>query len=339
MDHYVVRPRGDRVIAPTSSADSAPPAPVRWRRLAWVTWRQHRAMLTAALGVLGLAAVLVTLAGLLRRGGGPTGVHWPRVSITVPSHGEEMANDASRTVLQIIPVLAGVFLGAPLVARELETRTVRMTWTHGAGRSRWLVAQVAPLAGLVAAGALGLAFLARWGLTPPGNPESFWSADFTLNPLPFAGWTVAAFCLGVLLGAAVRRSVPAMAATAAGYGILMYETLGTWRTRYLPPVRSFDSHVQFQGRGGAYYSLLASSGNHPPLVFAWSFGLPDGRLLPYPRQDHTAAWLRAHHLGVWMTYQPSSRYGLFELIEFGWLAVLSVILVAVTVVLIRRRSA
>ncbi|HEX9030516.1 MAG TPA: hypothetical protein VF834_01640 [Streptosporangiaceae bacterium] len=52
-----------------------------------------------------------------------------------------------------------------------------------------------------------------------------------------------------------------------------------------------------------------------------------------------AAAFRYHHIGIWTTYQPGSRYGLFEVIEFGWLAVLSVILVATAVVLVRRGAA
>ena len=40
-----------------------------------------------------------------------------------------------------------------------------------------------------------------------------------------------------------------------------------------------------------------------------------------------------------MTYQPASRFGLFQVIEFGWLIVLAAILIAATAVLIRRRAA
>jgi hypothetical protein len=41
----------------------------------------------------------------------------------------------------------------------------------------------------------------------------------------------------------------------------------------------------------------------------------------------------------WMTYQPASRYVLFQFLEFGYLILLSVLLVAAAVVLIRRRPA
>ena len=38
--------------------------PVPWRRMAWVTWRQHRAAVGAAVLVLGALAVYLWLSGL-----------------------------------------------------------------------------------------------------------------------------------------------------------------------------------------------------------------------------------------------------------------------------------
>src|SRR4051794_38498547 len=37
-----------------------------------------------------------------------------------------------------VPALLGIFWGAPLVARELETSTYRLAWTQSVSRSRWL---------------------------------------------------------------------------------------------------------------------------------------------------------------------------------------------------------
>ena len=36
-----------------------------------------------------------------------------------------------------MPVFIGVFWGAPLVARELETGTFRLAWTQSVTRTRW----------------------------------------------------------------------------------------------------------------------------------------------------------------------------------------------------------
>jgi hypothetical protein len=50
-------------------------------------------------------------------------------------------------------------------------------------------------------------------------------------------------------------------------------------------------------------------------------------------------WFAAHHIKVWITYQPASRLGLFELIEFGWLIAASTLLITVALILIRHRPA
>ena len=38
--------------------------PLPWRRMAWVTWRLHRATLISVLAVLGAVAVFLVIAGL-----------------------------------------------------------------------------------------------------------------------------------------------------------------------------------------------------------------------------------------------------------------------------------
>jgi hypothetical protein len=51
------------------------------------------------------------------------------------------------------------------------------------------------------------------------------------------------------------------------------------------------------------------------------------------------AYLSAHHYTQWWTYHPESRFWHFQLIEGGWLLALSLILLAATVWLVRRRAA
>lgn len=51
--------------------------------------------------------------------------------------------------------------------------------------------------------------------------------------------------------------------------------------------------------------------------------------------DH---FLAAHHYIQWWSYQPASRFWSFQLIEGGWLLALSLILIAATVALARRRA-
>jgi len=52
-----------------------------------------------------------------------------------------------------------------------------------------------------------------------------------------------------------------------------------------------------------------------------------------------AQCLSQHGYTAWSSYPPGSRFWPFQFIEGGWLLVLSVLLIAATVWLVRRRAA
>ena len=57
--------------------------------------------------------------------------------------------------LTVIPALAGLFLGAPLLAREFEYGTFRLAWTQSLSRRRWVLSRTVLLAlATIAAAAL-----------------------------------------------------------------------------------------------------------------------------------------------------------------------------------------
>ena len=94
-------------------------------------------------------------------------------------------------------------------------------------------------------------------------PESpWWPLRFNLSPLLLAGWVVFSFTLGVFLGAAIRRTLPAMAATLVCYGAVLFEVSASWRMHYLPPLHRAVA-VQFQPGGVRLQRLLgATSARH-----------------------------------------------------------------------------
>jgi ABC-2 family transporter protein len=324
---------------------------VPWRRLAWVTWRQHRVAVVGLIGAFALAAVLLAVTGVqLQEAAARLGPGWMASRYWFRYH--YIALGASVLALQGMPVLAGMFLGAPLLAREAENGTTHLAWTQGVSRTKLLVAKVLVLTGLLAIAAAGVGFEFGWWLTRPsrsgqiasewafGSGASWGPAFFGLHPLPFAGWVTMALSLGVLLGAAIRRTVPAMAAMLACYVALLCVTTAYWRMSYLPPLHR-RINVQFSAGGGYSYSAYWSGQPGPgPGILSSALGWPDGRLLSRAQiARHAAAWFRLHHIKLWVTYQPASRYGLFQVIEFGWLIALAAILIAATAVLIRRRAA
>ena len=52
------------LTVPARSEDDTGPRPLPWRRMAWVTWRQHRIALAGVAALLGAWAVYLWLTGL-----------------------------------------------------------------------------------------------------------------------------------------------------------------------------------------------------------------------------------------------------------------------------------
>ena len=140
--------------------------PVPWTRLAWVTYRQHRPALTGAAVFLGLISVYLLIMGLKAnhayaavaacRPVGSGVCHQLRDAFDHGywggDGGSAMKAGGAQTIsslMLVVPVVLGTFLGAPLLARELETGTFRFAWTQGCGRVRWAVSKLLLLAVVV----------------------------------------------------------------------------------------------------------------------------------------------------------------------------------------------
>jgi hypothetical protein len=165
-------------------------------------------------------------------------------------------------------------------------------------------------------------------------------ALFDLRGVAYAAWTLVAVAIGALAGMLIRRVVPAMAATLAAYlGLALVP--GLWlRQYYLPAVHTTSNNLpglawitnQWYTKGGKF----AFGAHGFPLVHAVS------QLCP-PRIGTSgfspAQCLTQHGYTAWTSYQPGSRFWPFQWIEGGWLLALSVLLIAATVWLVRRRAA
>ncbi|HEY6496719.1 MAG TPA: hypothetical protein VIZ43_25875, partial [Trebonia sp.] len=155
--------------------ERAPARPVSWTRLAWVTWRQHRAALAGA-GALFvvIAAYLAYMGWEVHRAynafnaclpaslrevplgsqggvqlvGPPACLPLTRAFMSFYGTGAGPVGASginAQTVpflLLAVPVLVGAFVGGPVLARELESGTFRFAWTQGAGRVRLAVARL-----------------------------------------------------------------------------------------------------------------------------------------------------------------------------------------------------
>jgi ABC-2 family transporter protein len=341
----------------TAVAAPAPPAsrprPVPWTKLAWITWRQHRVALAGVAVLLGgLGSYLLIMGLKIQSGYASVASCHPASSAACGLASDLFLRDyypTAQTVtgfLQVIPVLVGVFVGGPVLARELETGTFRFAWTQGCGRLRWVIAKLALLAIAVTAAAEAFSLLFSWyfhlwfaeGLDGALAPQLF-----DLRGVDFAAWTLLAFALGVAAGALIRRTVPAMAAAMAAWTGLFFATFMFLRKHYQPPLvasgatantRSFASNWTwaqwYTGPNGKPVSqqTIRNVVDHAPASVRNS-----------ANPNAATAYLSAHHYTQWWAYQPQSRYWHFQLIEGGWLLALSLILLAATVWLVRRRAA
>jgi hypothetical protein len=344
------------------AGDDARLRPIPWRRMAGVTWRQHRFALAGVAVFLGALAVCLWLAGLKTHH-----VYAATIAACHPATSVDcgvMINTfigtngflSNGVILQVVPVLGGAFVGAPVLAREMETGTFRYAWTQGFGRWRWAVAKLVPLAVLLAAAGGAFSALLSWYYQPyfaPGNqalgvPEMtpFFPGLFDLRGVGLAAWTLAAFAIGALAGMLIRRVVPAIVATLAVYAGLAFATGGFLREHYLTPLVTSNLNVpdsawilsQWWTKGG---TTLSQSTLHQVFDSAFLQVAPVVTNTSQKTQAYfnVLQYLSRHGYMQWTRYQPGSRFWPFQWIEGGWLLALSVLLIAATVWLVRRRAA
>ncbi|MFJ7630883.1 ABC transporter permease subunit [Streptomyces sp. NPDC097595] len=240
----------------------------------WLTWRQLRTQATLTLAVLAVLVIVLAATG-------------PQLADLHTTAGRGLIQQLTGTdttlyfaggvAVLVLPVLLGMFWGAPLVARELETGTHRLVWNQGVTRTRWLLTRLA-LTGLVAMAATGLVSLAvSWWADPidqavatggSDNGDNFVPriapATFLIRGITPLGYAVFAFVLGVTLGVIIRRTLPAMAAALATYTTLQL-VMPMWVREHLAPTTTIT--VPFTPDRLANYGLDS--------VSQVEFGKPD----------------------------------------------------------------
>jgi hypothetical protein len=214
----------------------------------WLTWRQFRTQAAVVFGVLAVVAVVLAITG-------PHLVHLYDTTVKpCASHGDctvetntFMRNDRLLQqlgeVVLVAPALIGIFWGAPLVARELESKTFRLVWTQSVSRTRWLALKLG-LVGLMSTLAAGLlSLMVTWWSSPFDtvarmNASPFSPSNYDHRDLVPIGYAAFAFALGVTAGVLIRRTLPAMAATLVAFIGVRFAFL-TWVLPHLnTPLRA-----------------------------------------------------------------------------------------------------
>lgn len=186
----------------------------------WLSFRQFRVQAIVAAAGLAALAVLVVIVGVQMWDYFDHHVITCAAGTSCSGSPTILANKYSEmgrwfnALMLVVPCLVGVFWGAPLVARELESGTFRLAWTQSVSRARWTLAKLG-LLGLAAMALAGLcSLLITWWSSPldfVGGSGPF--ANFDERDLVPIGYAAFAFALGVCAGAVMRRTVAAMATT------------------------------------------------------------------------------------------------------------------------------
>lgn len=335
----------------------------------WLSWRQHRTELLIFGGVLVCLTAYLLLTGVQMyaaythiSGGLSVALCEPRQMTDdvcgrlVRSFTEKYSNDVyALRVLDLLPLLAGIFIGAPLVARDRERGTYKLAWTQGVTRARWLTGKLVALIGFALLCAVGVSVLVAWWRAPFHEMDSNINATaYVIEGIVPVAYTGFALALGVAAGALIGRIVPAMFVTLIGY-LGATQAITSWRQYFLPPMSAtWNPYVSngpsLQSSDWILYLGQVDKMGHvvdystldqacmppmpaPTLGEQMTISVATGPGTPY------AACMQAHGWLSTAVWQPADRYWTFQGIESAIFVGAALILLALAFWWVRRRVA
>jgi hypothetical protein len=334
--------------------------------MTWIVWRQHRAQAVLAFVLLFAFGALLVVTGLRMA------AQWHSVLLECTAAGT-CATTAQQNiylgspVVQVlvvgtiaVPAVFGMLVGAPLVAHEIESGTGTFAWTQSITRLRWVTVKAGWV--LLAAGLWGgaVAALVSWWSGPRNAlyQNAFDPGNFDLQGIAPVGYALFATALGIVCGALLRRTLPALGVTLGGFIAVRLIVNSFVRQHYMAAVTVYHSPLGTVNLPGSAWILARGligkagqvlSGGGGPMVN----GVP---VSAFPASCQSlmyrgpasvvkaglraaAACLRSQGVRGFTTYQPGSRFWAFQGIETGIFVALAVVLLAVTFAVVRRRDA
>jgi hypothetical protein len=318
--------------------------------MTWLAWRHSRTRILVAVGLLAAlaSALLATGSGLERlytdsglaschtADGCPALVN--RFMTRMRAHGlYSLLYFLGSAALILAPALFGAFWGAPLLTREIEDDTLKLAWSQSVTRTRWTLVSLV-LAGGAAIAVTGLlSLVVGWWAAPidraGGFPVStsrlsrFSPQIFDARGVAPLGYAAFAFALGFTVGVLVRRTVPAMAVTLAGFAIVQFAVPEWIRPHLFAPQHLTSDTLDTTALSGF---VMNSAGNltlPAHLPGAWivanqtitpsgaQFALPQVPACQTGTYQLCLDWLGDQHLRQLVTYQPADRFWEFQSVE------------------------
>jgi ABC-type transport system involved in multi-copper enzyme maturation permease subunit len=327
--------------------------------MTWLVWRQHRVQFYLGAALLAALAVLLVITGVQMA----SQYHSALVACAANHSCANLSSTlflGSHAVGFLVimtlgaPLLVGLFWGAPLVAAEIEAGTTQFAWMQSVTRRHWLTVKVGWM--LLAAAVWGgvISALVTWW-SGPNNAEqlnAFQPGRFDLMGAVPVAYSLFAMALGIAAGALLRRVLPAVAVTLAGFVAVRAVVTLLLRPHYMSAVTVFYKVTSGFTPPGSYWQLASGvlGPNGLPIDQNANgnavYGVPAnylpasctqvsrGAFTPPPSCVHAVS-----HFRGFLTYQPADRYWTFQGIETAIFLVLAAALIAVTAVTLVRRDA
>jgi ABC-type transport system involved in multi-copper enzyme maturation permease subunit len=209
----------------SAPSDAGRDRALRLRGVTWLVWRQHR----AAYWTLLIGGVIATTAFVYQRqelltyleGYGYPGNLKEGWEYQAPTMG--LLRTAS-VPLNLLPVLIGVFIGAPLLAADLENGTAKLVSTQSASRVRWLTTKLGVTALVVGASTAAVAAAFTWWWSPAKSSSFFlhWADKEIFDNSGPMLTALSLFNLfgGVAIGMLLRRMLLSMVVT-MGFAVVV----------------------------------------------------------------------------------------------------------------------
>ncbi|WBC02082.1 ABC transporter permease [Micromonospora sp. WMMA1976] len=321
--------------------------------MTWLIWRQHRTevcVLGLLVGLFGVALlVLGAQAHDLFPGGparcaGGAGVDEACAASFRRLDDEYGYVENLLAAFYLVPVVIGAFLGAPLLARELEDGTWQLAWTQAVPRMRWLAAKLVALAGVTVALTGMFTAVLTWFRQPFDAWEGRFQYDaFDLEGLVPVAYALFAFGVATAAGAILRRSLPAFGVAFGAFLATRMAVALLARPAYATPLTA-TAPVPAGGSTDRAERL--------PGVADWVIerGYADatGRRLSsveyYELEDaanragtNLNQFLHARGIQQFGVYHPADRFWTFQLVEAAVFLAVAAVLIGVVVWRVRRR--
>ncbi|MEV0775550.1 hypothetical protein ACIBLA_23710 [Streptomyces sp. NPDC050433] len=318
----------------------------------WVSVRQHRtALLIAAAAVLVGALILVAYriwAGSVTddfaaTGCKPDGPNGPDCSQVARDFSDDMNSfhyvmGYGSLFLQLLPMVLGVFVAGPVVARELESGTYKLAWTQSVSPARWLTAKLLPFAVPVLLLVPVLTAVRAWTASSlPDNtaydPRPWYEITTYLSlgtlPLAYALFGIAA---GALVGLLAARTVPAMSVTLLAFGGVYLALNGA--REHLWPTAFATTPLDSPGPVGGSTEWWLEGG-----VIMANGDRRSGPQCVSVDPDMPACLADRGATGRYAEYHPASHFWPLQLVETGIVLVLAAACVFAAFKVLRRRHA